>query len=71
VKFKYDICIVGGVGHVGLPLGLLFKSKGKKVVLFDLDLKNINKVNNGIMPFKEFGADKFIKKKNFKFFRYK
>ena len=39
MKFKYDICIVGGVGHVGLPLGLLFKSKGKKVVLFDLDLK--------------------------------
>lgn len=68
MKFKYDICIVGGVGHVGLPLGLLFKSKGKKVVLFDLDLKNIKKVNNGVMPFKEVGADKFIKKKTSSFF---
>ena len=68
MKFKYDICIVGGVGHVGLPLGLLFKSKGKKVVLFDLDHKNIEKVNNGIMPFKEIGAEKFLKKKTSNFF---
>ena len=64
MSFKYDICIIGGVGHVGLPLGLLFQSKGKKIVLYDVDLKNIKKVNNGVMPFIEIGSKKFIKKKN-------
>jgi UDP-N-acetyl-D-mannosaminuronate dehydrogenase len=29
---KYDICIVGGAGHVGLPLSLAFAEKGKYVV---------------------------------------
>ena len=68
MRFKYDICIIGGVGHVGLPLGLLFQSKGKKIVLYDVNLKNIKKVNNGIMPFIEIGSKKFIKKKSNSFF---
>ena len=26
-KFKYDLCIIGGLGMVGLPLGILFAHK--------------------------------------------
>ena len=32
---KADIVIVGGAGHIGLPLGILFANKGKKVILYD------------------------------------
>ena len=36
---KADIAIVGGAGHIGLPLGILFANKRKKVILFDKDKK--------------------------------
>ena len=26
-KFEYDVSIIGGVGHIGLPLGLLLKKQ--------------------------------------------
>ena len=64
---KFDICIVGGAGHIGLPLGLLLKSKNKKVVLYDKNIKIINKINRGIMPFIEKGGSKLLKKTKKKF----
>ena len=40
---KADIAIIGGAGHIGLPLGILFANKGKKVVLYDKDKNNVKK----------------------------
>jgi UDP-N-acetyl-D-mannosaminuronic acid dehydrogenase len=60
--FKYDVVIVGGLGHVGLPLGLVFANKGLKVCLHDKDTENAELVQNGIMPFIEYGADPILKK---------
>ena len=67
--FNKTISIIGGTGHVGLPLGLAFADKNYKVQLIDINLETIKNVNNGIMPFKEDGAPsilkKLIKKKKF------
>ena len=49
------VSIVGGVGHVGAPLGLALSSKGYQVILIDKDKKNVDKINNGKMPFIEEG----------------
>jgi UDP-N-acetyl-D-mannosaminuronic acid dehydrogenase len=54
------ICIVGGCGHVGLPLGLAFASKGFFVTLVDLNSSMVEKVNKGKLPFKEDGAEKLL-----------
>lgn len=59
---KFDICIVGGCGHVGLPLGMAFADQGKKVVLYDINKKTIAKVNKAEVPFKENGAEPVLKK---------
>lgn len=59
---KFDICIVGGCGHVGLPLGMAFADKGKNVVLYDINKKTIDKVNAAEVPFKENGAEPVLKK---------
>ncbi len=59
--FNKTISIIGGTGHVGLPLGLMFAEKKYKVQLIDIDIKNINKVNRGVMPFKEDKADIILK----------
>ena len=50
---KGDIVIIGGAGHIGLPLGLLFANRGKKVVLYDKNQNNIKKINDLKMPFME------------------
>tara|TARA_B100000963_G_scaffold357260_1_gene379011 strand:+ start:1577 stop:2740 length:1164 start_codon:yes stop_codon:yes gene_type:complete len=57
-----DIAIIGGAGHIGLPLGVLFANKGKKVILYDKDKKNVDKINNLEMPFMEEGCSKLLKK---------
>ena len=61
VKKNY-ICIFGGVGHVGAPLGLALSSKGYNVVLIDKNIKYIKKINQGIMPFVEEGCAKLLRK---------
>ena len=35
--YKYDICVLGGMGRVGLPLGMSFAHSGKRVVLYDIN----------------------------------
>lgn len=50
------IVIVGGCGHVGLPLGLVFASHGVHVTLLDIDPAKVDRVNHGQMPFREDGA---------------
>ena len=33
--YKMRITIIGGAGHIGLPLGILFANKGLDVTLYD------------------------------------
>lgn len=59
---KYDVCIVGGCGHVGLPLGIAFANAGKRVVLYDIDQNAIDTISRGRMPFMEEGAEEILQK---------
>jgi len=60
-KSIYDACIVGGLGHVGLPLGILLADAGKKVVLYDIDETAMKTVSQGKLPFLEAGAEEILK----------
>ena len=60
MEFKYDISIIGGAGHVGFPLGLIFASKKLKVKLIDKNAYNLNLIKNGKPPFYEIGAKKLL-----------
>lgn len=55
-----DICIVGGAGHVGLPLSLVFASKGLRVRIFDIDQRALDAIALGKMPFMERGAQPLL-----------
>ena len=61
-KYEFDVAIVGGLGHVGLPLGLVFADKGLKVCLCDINKENSELVKSGKMPFIEYGAESILKK---------
>jgi len=59
---KYDICIIGGAGRVGLPLSISFALKDLKVLILDKNIDYLNKIKNGIFPFKEKNGEEFLKK---------
>jgi len=56
-----DICIVGGAGHIGLPLAILFASKGISVLIYDLDEQALEVISKGTVPFMEQGAEQLLK----------
>jgi len=62
MRFERDVVIVGGCGHVGLPLGLAFADRGLKVALFDLNDEAVAQVGSGAMPFSEAGADEVLRR---------
>ncbi len=51
-----DVCIVGGCGRVGLPLGIAFAARGLSVVLYDINAEAVAGVNAATLPFAEPGA---------------
>ncbi len=62
MKTLQRITIVGGCGHVGLPLGIVLASKaGLQVDLLDIDSAKVDLVNSGVMPFMERGADELLR----------
>jgi len=62
LKFENDVVVVGGCGHVGLPLAIVLASRSLKVASYDLNEKVVAMVNGGQMPFNEPGANEMLKK---------
>jgi UDP-N-acetyl-D-mannosaminuronic acid dehydrogenase len=54
--FARDVVVIGGCGHVGLPLAIAFASRGLRVGIFDLSESAVARVNSAKMPFAEPGA---------------
>jgi len=52
---------VGGLGHIGLPLGIVFSSKGLKVCLQDINTESAKIVSSGSLPFVEYEAEPLLK----------
>ncbi|HXM72126.1 MAG TPA: nucleotide sugar dehydrogenase [Candidatus Dormibacteraeota bacterium] len=57
-----DMVIVGGCGHVGLPLALSLADCGYRVGIDDVDAAKVAYVKAGNVPFLETGADALLKK---------
>jgi UDP-N-acetyl-D-mannosaminuronic acid dehydrogenase len=54
------VVVVGGCGHVGLPLGVLLASKGAEVTAYDTNRQVVEQVNAGQVPFKEPGVRELL-----------
>jgi UDP-N-acetyl-D-mannosaminuronic acid dehydrogenase len=55
-----DVVVIGGCGHVGLPLALAFADRGARVGIFDVSETSVAMVNGGRMPFAEPGAEEVL-----------
>src|SRR5687768_13078639 len=55
-----DVCIVGGAGHVGLPLSLVLAQSGMRVMIYDTNEKALANIARGQLPFVEHGAQALL-----------
>jgi UDP-N-acetyl-D-mannosaminuronic acid dehydrogenase len=52
-SFSLDVVVVGGCGHVGLPLGIAFADRGLRTAVYDINAVSVDQVNAAVMPFDE------------------
>jgi UDP-N-acetyl-D-mannosaminuronic acid dehydrogenase len=55
-----SVIVVGGCGHVGLPLAISLADSGISSVALDIDEEAVSTANSGLMPFREDGADEVM-----------
>jgi UDP-N-acetyl-D-mannosaminuronic acid dehydrogenase len=56
-RFACDIVVIGGCGHVGLPLAIAFAERGARVAIYDVSDEAVEAVNACRMPFGEPAAE--------------
>jgi UDP-N-acetyl-D-mannosaminuronic acid dehydrogenase len=56
-----DVVVLGGGGHVGLPLSLALAHAGLRVGVYDTNEATLEKIGRGEMPFLENGADELLR----------
>lgn len=61
MSFANDVCVVGGCGHVGLPLAITLARSGLRVAVHDINVAAVEQVNAGRMPFLETGAEPILR----------
>ena len=57
---EHHICVIGGAGHVGLPLALAFAEAGQRVTIHDTNTAAMDVIKGGTMPFVEYGAEPLL-----------
>jgi UDP-N-acetyl-D-mannosaminuronic acid dehydrogenase len=56
-----DVCVIGGCGHVGLPLALVMARAGMRVLIHDINEAALDEVSAGRMPFMEEDAEPLLR----------
>ena len=60
-KAAVQVTVVGGAGHVGIPLALSFASQGLHVMINDLNEQALEQLRSGVVPFTEHGAEDLLR----------
>jgi UDP-N-acetyl-D-mannosaminuronic acid dehydrogenase len=59
--FQHDVVVIGGCGHVGLPLAIALADRGASVLVYDISETAVSQVNDAVLPFDEPGASDKLK----------
>jgi UDP-N-acetyl-D-mannosaminuronic acid dehydrogenase len=57
---KFDVGVVGGAGHVGLPLAIMLADSGLSTIIYDIDEAALGLIAEGRLPFLEPGAQEIL-----------
>jgi UDP-N-acetyl-D-mannosaminuronic acid dehydrogenase len=58
----YDVCVVGGAGHIGVPLSLVLAESGRKTLILDVNEAALQTMAAGELPFFEQGGKALLQK---------
>jgi UDP-N-acetyl-D-mannosaminuronic acid dehydrogenase len=58
--FTRDVGIIGGAGHVGLPLALTFADQSLRTCIYDVNHASLDLIRRGVMPFTEDGGPELL-----------
>lgn len=61
-KSKYDVCVVGGAGHVGIPLSLVLADHGQRTLIYDINTAALESLQAGRLPFIEEEGQPLLRK---------
>ena len=61
MNYQFDLCVVGGAGHVGLPLSIAFAAERRRVLVYDLNPKALAVIAQGRLPFLEDDAEPLLR----------
>ena len=59
--WTHDVVVVGGCGHVGLPLAIALAERGSSVLVYDVSEAAVALVNDAVLPFDEPDAQDKLK----------
>jgi UDP-N-acetyl-D-mannosaminuronic acid dehydrogenase len=59
-SFRPDVVVVGGAGHVGLPLAVAFASRGLSTAIYDINQAAVDTILAGELPFLETGLKELL-----------
>jgi UDP-N-acetyl-D-mannosaminuronic acid dehydrogenase len=60
--FTHDVVVIGGGGHVGLPLAIALAEQGASVVVYDVSEEAVKLLNDAVLPFGEPGAGAILER---------
>jgi UDP-N-acetyl-D-mannosaminuronic acid dehydrogenase len=60
LKPEYQVAVVGGAGHVGLPLALVLAHRGMRTLVYDLNREALQTLRAGRLPFIEEGGEALL-----------
>lgn len=59
---KYDVVVVGGAGHIGIPLSLVMADRGLRTLILDINQAAMDELQAGRMPYYEEGGEPMLAK---------
>jgi len=61
-KERFDICVVGGAGHVGVPLCLVLADRGIRTLVYDINAGALDRLRAGELPFLEEEGEAYLQR---------
>lgn len=57
---NFDVCVVGGAGHVGAPLAMVLARHGLRTLIHDINVGALERIASGRLPFLEEGGPELL-----------
>ena len=57
----YDVCVIGGAGHVGAPLAAVLAGRGLRTLMYDVNDAAVRSIMDGRFPFVEQGGETLLR----------